>query len=295
MNHIEDRAIGTSTARLDGPGKVTGTAPYAYEHRVADPVYLVPATATIARGAVRNIDTAAALAVPGVLEVLTPFDAPRLTAEAEGEYVVLQSPEVAYRGQIVAAVIAETPEAARQACDQLAIEYDRQPHDAGFRDDHPAMYAPEKVNGGYPADSERGNVDAAFDAADVVVDEWYSTPEEHNNPLEPHTVVALWEHDELTLYDSTQHPHGVVEALAPVLGIDPSKIRVICPYIGGGFGSKGAPHAHDVLAAMAARTLPGRAVKFAVSRQDMFGYVGYRARPHRMYASPPTATGPSGD
>ncbi len=212
-----------------------------------------------------------------MLAVLTVFDAPRLTAEAEGEYAVLQSPDVAYRGQMVAAVIAETPEVARQVCDQLTIEYDPQPHDTGFRPDHPAMYAPEKANGGYSADSERGNVDAAFGSADVVVDEWYSTPEEHNNPLEPHTVVALWEDDELTLYDSTQHPHGVVEALAPVLGIDPSKIRVICPYIGGGFGSKGAPHAHDVLASMAARAVPGRAVKFAVTRQDMFGYVGYRA------------------
>ncbi|MFD6895556.1 xanthine dehydrogenase family protein molybdopterin-binding subunit [Rhodococcus sp. NPDC060086] len=277
MSRNESRAIGMSTARVDGPRKVTGTAPYAYEHRVADPAYLVPATATIARGRVRAVDTVAALAVPGVLEVLTPFDAPRLTAEAEGEYVVLQSPDVAYRGQMVAAVIAETPEVARQACDLLTIDYDQQPHDVGFRHDHPSMYAPVKANGGYPADSERGEVDAAVAAADVLVDEWYSTPEEHNNPLEPHTVVALWEHDELTLYDSTQHPHGVVEALAPVLGIDPSKIRVICPYIGGGFGSKGAPHAHDVLAAMAARALPGRAVKFAVSRQDMFGYVGYRA------------------
>ncbi|MFD6857809.1 xanthine dehydrogenase family protein molybdopterin-binding subunit [Rhodococcus sp. NPDC060090] len=277
MSRHESRVIGTSTARVDGSRKVTGTAPYAYEHRAADPAYLVPATATIARGRVRNIDTAAALAVPGVLEVLTPFDAPRLTAEAEGEYVVLQSPDVAYRGQMVAAVIAETPEVARQACDLLTIDYDSKPHDVGFRHDHPAMYAPEKANGGYPADSERGAVDAAISAADVLVDEWYSTPEEHNNPLEPHTVVALWEHDELTLYDSTQHPHGVVEALAPVLGLDPSKIRVICPYIGGGFGSKGAPHAHDVLAAMAARAIPGRAVKFAVSRQDMFGYVGYRA------------------
>ncbi|MEE2057641.1 xanthine dehydrogenase family protein molybdopterin-binding subunit [Rhodococcus artemisiae] len=277
MNRIEDRAIGTSTARLDGSGKVTGTAPYAYEHRVADPAYLVPATATIARGRVRKIDTTAARAVPGVLAVLTVFDAPRLTADAEGEYVVLQSPDVAYRGQMIAAVVAETPEVARQACDELTIEYEPQPHDTGFRRDHPAMYAPEKANGGYPADSERGNVDAAFGSADVVVDEWYSTPEEHNNPLEPHTVVALWENDELTLYDSTQHPHGVVEALAPVLGIDPSRIRVICPYIGGGFGSKGAPHAHDVLASMAARVIPGRAVKFAVTRQDMFGYVGYRA------------------
>ncbi|MEE2034635.1 xanthine dehydrogenase family protein molybdopterin-binding subunit [Rhodococcus chondri] len=277
MTPIETRAIGTSTARVDGPRKVAGTAPYAYEHPVPHPAYLVPFVSTIARGRIDRLDTAAAETVPGVLAVLTPWNAPRLTSEAEGEYVVLQNPDIAYRGQIVGAVVAESPEAAREACDLLTASYTAEPHDVDFRHDHPGAYTPEKVNGGYPPDTSRGDTDAAFAAADVVVDQWYSTPEEHNNPLEPHTVVALWSDDELTLYDSTQHPHGVVEALAPVLGLEPARMRVVCPYIGGGFGSKGGPHAHDVLAALAARAVPGRAVKFAVSRQDMFGYTGYRA------------------
>ena len=129
----------------------------------------------------------------------------------------------------------------------------------------------------FVAVSADATADGAIAAADVVIDEWYSTPEEHNNPLEPHTVVALWDGETLTLYTSTQHPHGVVSALAPALGLDSSTMRVVCPYIGGGFGSKGGPHAHDVLGALAAKAVPGRAVKFAVSRHDMFGYVGYRS------------------
>ncbi|WP_138843755.1 xanthine dehydrogenase family protein molybdopterin-binding subunit [Rhodococcus pyridinivorans] len=282
------RAGGRSTARIDGPAKVAGTAPYAYEHPVDDPAYLVPLTSTIARGRVDRIDTAAAEAVPGVLKVLTPWNAPRLTEEAEGEYSVLQTPDVLYRGQIIGAVVAESFEIAREACSLLKVEYSEEPHDALFRADHPDAYTPETVNGGYEPDTERGDVDAAFARAETVIDQWYSTPEEHNNPLEPHTVVAIWRNDvvpsnsetdgyTLTLYTSTQHPHGVVETLAPVFGLDAARMRVVCPYIGGGFGSKGGPHAHDVLGGLAARALAGKAIKFAVSRPDMFGYVGYRA------------------
>ncbi|WP_241385851.1 xanthine dehydrogenase family protein molybdopterin-binding subunit [Rhodococcus sp. CH91] len=282
------RAGGRSTARIDGPAKVAGTAPYAYEHPVDDPAYLVPLVSNIARGRVERIDTTAAEQLPGVLKVLTPWNAPRLTDEAEGEYSVLQTPEVLYRGQIVAAVVAESAEIAREACSLLEVEYSEQPHDVVFRPDHPDAYTPETVNGGYEPDTARGDVDTAFARADIVLDRWYSTPEEHNNPLEPHTVVAVWMSDSvssdgdsgeptLTLYTSTQHPHGVVGTLAPVFGLEPEGMRVICPYIGGGFGSKGGPHAHDVLGGLAAQSLPDRPVKFAVSRQDMFGYVGYRA------------------
>ena len=202
MTHSATRAVGTSTTRVDGPQKVAGTAPYSYEHPVPDPAYLVPLVSTIARGTVDRIDTAAAEAVPGVITVLTPWNAPRLTDEAEGEYVVLQNPDVLFRGQLIGAVVAESPEAARYACELLSVEYTSTDHDARFRPDHPDAYKPETANGGYPPDSERGDADGAIAAADVVIDEWYSTPEEHNNPLEPHTVVALWDGETLTLYTS---------------------------------------------------------------------------------------------
>ncbi|ATD70337.1 xanthine dehydrogenase family protein molybdopterin-binding subunit [Gordonia amicalis] len=268
-------------ARIDGVEKVRGTAPYAYEH-VTDAVYLWPVTATVARGRVTSMDTAAAESTDGVVTVLTVDDAPRLADTSDGDLTILQSPEVSYRGQLIGAVIAESPEIAREAAASVTVSYDEAPHDTAFRVDHPNRYRPQKVNGGFETTSETGEPDRIL--ADppegaVVVDEWYSTPEEHNNPMEPHTVVALWAPDEelLTLYDSTQSTQGVVSALAPVLGLEPAQMRVIAPHVGGGFGSKGSPHSHDVLAAMAAMRVPGRAVKFAVTRQHMFAYVGHRA------------------
>ena len=268
-------------ARIDGVEKVRGTAPYAYEH-LTDATYLWPITATVARGRVTAMDTAAAESTEGVVTVLTIDNAPRLADTSDGDLTILQTPEVAYRGQLIGAVVAESPEIAREAAASVAVTYDEAPHDTEFRADHPNRYRPEKVNGGFEPTSESGEPDRILDdppAGTVMVDEWYSTPEEHNNPMEPHTVVAMWAPDEklLTLYDSTQSTQGVVSALAPVLGLEPAQMRVIAPHVGGGFGSKGSPHSHDVLAAMAAMRVPGRAVKFAVTRQHMFAYVGHRA------------------
>ncbi|PTR24175.1 xanthine dehydrogenase YagR molybdenum-binding subunit [Rhodococcus sp. OK519] len=279
-------AIGSSLPRIDGPAKVTGTAPYAYEHSVAAPVFLHAVTSTIARGSIVDIDTTAAEMSDGVLAVLTPWNAPRLTDTTDGEYCVLQDLTVGFRGQPIGAVIAETPEQARHAQSLVRVQYDVHTHDTTFRTDAAGMYLPDSANGGYDTTTEAGDPDGAFAEArtdGVTVDGWYTTPEEHNNPMEPHTTIALWDEAEqsLTLYDSTQGPHGVADTLAPVLGLSPEQIRVIAPHVGGGFGSKGAPHAHNVIAAMAAMTLPGRAVKFPVTRQQMFVFVGYR---------PPTAS-----
>ncbi|MBN0971310.1 MULTISPECIES: xanthine dehydrogenase family protein molybdopterin-binding subunit [unclassified Gordonia (in: high G+C Gram-positive bacteria)] len=278
-------AIGTSHARIDGADKVRGTAPYAYEH-LTEAAYLWPITATIARGRIAGFDTAAAESTPGVLYVLTPENAPELADTSSGDLTILQSPEIAYRGQLIGAVVAESPETAREAASAVTVTYDEDAHDTEFRVDHPDSYRPEQVNGGFEPTSQDGDPDRILDEAasttggdTVTVDQWYSTPEEHNNPMEPHTVVATWDADAavLTLYDSTQSTQGVVSSLAPVLGLEPEQMRVMAPHVGGGFGSKGSPHSHDVLAAMAAMRLPGRPVKFAVTRQHMFVFVGHRA------------------
>src|SRR5579883_850313 len=108
------------------------------------------------------------------------------------------------------------------------------------------------------------------------IDATYTTPMEHNNPMEPHTTIALWSDDAFTLYDSTQGVHSMRSTLAPVFGLAPERIRVIAPYVGGGFGSKGTAHAHNVLAGLAAQVVPGRPIKFALTRQQMFALAGYR-------------------
>ncbi|MGI5488657.1 xanthine dehydrogenase family protein molybdopterin-binding subunit [Microtetraspora malaysiensis] len=281
-------AVGVPAARVEGPAKVTGGAGYAYDRPVADPAYAFPVQATIARGRVVSIDSAAAAGVEGVLAVVTHRDAARLADTEDAELAVLQSDTVSFRGQFVGVVVAETPQAARHAAGLVRVEYEQQPHDTELRADRPGLYAPEQVNEGFVTDTDEGDVDAALEAAAVTVDRVYTTPMEFNNPMEPHTTVAVWDPGEwepgggfaedarLTLFDSTQGPHVVRSTLARVLGLPPERVRVISPYVGGGFGSKGMPHAHNVLAVLAARAVPGRPVKLALTRQQMFALAGHR-------------------
>ncbi|MGA9864874.1 MAG: molybdopterin cofactor-binding domain-containing protein [Acetobacteraceae bacterium] len=158
----------------------------------------------------------------------------------------------------------------------MRVGYAEAAHDTELRADRDDLYAPKHVNPGLPTDTEEGDVEAALASAAVTLDRTYTTPHENNNPMEPHTTVARWADGELTLWDSTQGVHSVRQTLAPVFGLKPERIRVIAPHVGGGFGSKGTPHAHDVLAGLAARAVPGRAVKLALTRQQMFSLAGYR-------------------
>lgn len=129
--------IGKDRARIDGPLKVTGTAPYAYEQKVEHPAYLHSLTATIAKGKIVAIDDSAARALPGVLEVLTYRNAPRLLANTDNELFILQSPEVHHFGEYIGAVVAESPEIARHAAQLVKVTYQQTPHDAEFRTNHP--------------------------------------------------------------------------------------------------------------------------------------------------------------
>ncbi|MFF0527978.1 xanthine dehydrogenase family protein molybdopterin-binding subunit [Nocardia amikacinitolerans] len=280
MTLIPATSMGAPLTRLDGPAKVTGTAPYAFEHRVERPAYLHPIQAAIAHGRVVAMDTAAAEALDGVITVLTVFDAPKLADTSDGELSILQDDRVHFRGQLIGAVVAESAEIARQAASFVSVDYRAEPHDTEPRIDHPGLYAPEKLLETEPADTDEGDVDAAMAAAAVTVDQTYTTPIEHNNPMEPHACIAVWDETSgpprVTLYDSTQGVHAVRKTLAPLFGLEPEQVRVIAPHVGGGFGAKGAPHAHNVLAIMAARRSGGRPVKLAVTRQQMFALVGYR-------------------
>jgi xanthine dehydrogenase YagR molybdenum-binding subunit len=224
---------------------------------------------------VTRIAVSAAEALPGVVAVLTHENAPRLADTSDKELAVLQAGDVAFRGQYVAAAVAETLEIARYAASLVRVSYDEEPHDAELRADRDDLYAPERVNPFYPTDTDEGDFDRDFSAAAVRLDETYTTPMEHNNPMEPHTTVALWEAGDLTLYESTQGPHRDAETLAQVFGLGQDRVRIIAPYVGGGFGSK-LLHANTVLAVLAARVLQGRPVKFALTRQQMFSGVGYR-------------------
>jgi xanthine dehydrogenase YagR molybdenum-binding subunit len=191
------RAIGAALDRLDGPAKVQGIASYAFEHPVDHPAYLHPVQATIATGQITGIDTAAAAAVPGVLAVLTHRNAPRLAATDDAELAILQFDQVAFRGQFVGGVIADTPEIARHAASLVRLDYAERAHDTELRADRDDLYAPEHLNGGFPTNTAQGDVDAALASAAVRLDQTYRTALYLCNPMEPHATIASWNGDKL--------------------------------------------------------------------------------------------------
>ncbi|MFF7329578.1 molybdopterin cofactor-binding domain-containing protein [Streptomyces sp. NPDC008150] len=275
----EPNAIGSDLPRRDGAAKVLGTATFAAEAPYENPAYAHPVQATIARGRVTEVDTTAAEALDGVLAVLTPAGAERLASVEDRELAALQNDEVAFRGQVVAAVVAETSEVARHAAGLVRVTYAAAAHDAELRADRDDLYAPEQVNPSFATDTAEGDVEAALATADVTVEQTYTTATNHNNPMEPHATTALWDPTDggsLTLWDSTQGVHPTRSVLASLFGLDEERVRVVCPYVGGGFGSKGEPHVNVVLATLAARAVPGRPVRLALTRRQMFTLVGYR-------------------
>ncbi|HXH97667.1 MAG TPA: xanthine dehydrogenase family protein molybdopterin-binding subunit [Gaiellaceae bacterium] len=268
-------AVGASLERRDGRAKATGEALYSYEHRLEGVAYAVVVQARAARGAITSVDAAAALALPGVLAVLSHENAPRLAAVENGELLVLQEPRVAYYGQIVAAVVAERLETAQEAADLVAVNIEVEEHDATLRVDHPELYTPKHAVF-RKVESTHGDVDAALAEAEVVVDRTYTTPAQHNLALEPHASLASWEGDSLTVYESTQSSQATRDAVATLFGIDPGDVRILNGMVGGGFGSKGMPRPHLVVAVMASR-MTGRPVKLTLGRRQTFAISGHRS------------------
>ncbi len=268
-------AIGQSPVRVDGPDKVTGRARYAVEHPVDGVLHAWVVTSSVAVGTVTDVDRQSALDVPGVVAVLDARNAPRLGEADDMELAVLQSTHVSYRGQVVALVVAETLEAAREGARALRVTCDEQPHDVRLTTDHPGLYAPEQVNPAFETDSASGDLGAALARSRHLVDVEYATPALFNNPMEPHATTAHWDGDRLLVHDSTQGTTPVKKHLAAAFGVPEDGVRVLAPHVGGGFGSKGSPRPNVVLAAMAAR-VTGRPVRLALTRQQLFSMVGYR-------------------
>ncbi|UGQ08947.1 xanthine dehydrogenase family protein molybdopterin-binding subunit [Yinghuangia sp. ASG 101] len=293
MTTTRTPAVGTPLSRLDGPAKVRGAVPYAYEHQVTNPAYLALVLSSVTRGTVTAVDDAAALAEAGVLAVLTHANAMRL-ADDDPELAVLQSADVRWRWQIVAAVVAESSEIARHAASLVRVSYDEAPHDTEMRTDgelekpgdHVGLFgtAEGELNNGMPdADTEVGDVEAALARAAVTVDATYTTPHAFQHPMEPHAAIAQWTApDQVTIHCGSQGVSDARRWIAGTLGLPPEHIRLISPHVGGGFGAKTFPQSYAVVTAMAAKTV-GRPVKLALTRQQMFVLTGYRApSSHRM-------------
>ncbi|PPF79754.1 xanthine dehydrogenase [Subtercola sp. Z020] len=267
--------LGEPIPRLEGRQKVTGEALYAYEYRADEVLYAWPVQSTIVTGRILRLHTDVVLAMTGVVEVLTHLNAPKLADGDDGELLVLQSDRVAYRGQVVALVLATSIDTAREAAAALDVDYQNDGLDVELSAEHPKLYAPEEVNAGFATDSEQGYVDAAFATAAFTTDEVYTTPALFNNPMEPHATLAAFDGERLDVRDSSQGTSSVQQTLSTMFGLDPANVRVRSEHVGGGFGSKGSPRPNVILAVMAAR-VTGRPVKIAYTRQMMFALAGYR-------------------
>ncbi|MFK8906994.1 xanthine dehydrogenase family protein molybdopterin-binding subunit [Streptomyces sp. YS-3] len=268
--------LGAPVERREGRAKVTGAAKYATEYAPPGRVHAWPVPATVARGKVTSLDTSAALALPGVLAVLTHDTAPRLAEGDDPTLAVLQDARVPHHGWPVALAVAETLEAAREAARAVRVGYASEPHDTALTWDHPDAYEPDKVNGGYPGERRQGDPEGAFAEAAVRVDVSYTVPPLHNHPMEPHGATAMWQGDSLTVFDSSQGADTVREVLAQLFSLPEERVSVVCEHVGGGFGSKGTPRPHVVLAALAARHT-GRPVQLALPRRELTELVGHRA------------------
>ncbi|WP_079403544.1 xanthine dehydrogenase family protein molybdopterin-binding subunit [Streptomyces sp. 3211] len=271
-------ALGSPAPRREGHDKVTGAARYAAEHTPPGCVHAWPVPATVPRGQILAVDDTAATALPGVIGVLTPFNAPRLGPAEDPTLRVLQDLRVPHRGWYVALAIADTLEAAQDAASRVRVHYAGEPHDVTLSADHPDVYTPQEANGGHPAHREQGDPDAALAAAPVRVDCAYAVPPLHNHPMEPHAATADWDpaSHHLTVYDSSQGTGPVRAALASLLELPEDDITVVSEHVGGGFGCKGTPRPHVVLASMASRRYE-RPVKLSLPRAHLPATVGHRA------------------
>lgn len=285
----DEQVIGKPLDRVDGRLKVTGGARYAAEAEVANVLYGVLVTSTVARGKIATIDSAAAEKVPGVVAVLTHRNMPRIPGRKEvpgtpdpstgRPLQPLQDDTVYHNGQPIAVVVANSLEHATQAASLVRVSYHQDQPVADFATAAARAFPHEQKgserNARKSSDYERGQADQAFRAAAVRVEQSYVIPAEHHNPMEPHATVALWDGPRLTLYEKTQGVDMTQRQVSQALGISAANVRVISPFVGGAFGTCLRTWPHTLIAALAARHL-GRAVKLVLTRAQMFTMTGFR-------------------
>lgn len=288
---ITDKAF-PDTARIDAHDKVRGATRYGADNVLPGMAFAMLAVARIGRGRVLSIDSTAARAVRGVQFVMTHEDVGDLKSPGfllGGGYGFqslqpLRGTAIAYYGQPIALVVADTLEGAIEAAALVRSEYAAEAFSVTL--DAPGATTLAQGDSQMPkpafADKVRGNADGAFAAAAVRIEGEYRGPAQHANPIELLGTVAEWQGDALIIRESTQNAGALRNGLALQLGIPPEKVRIISPYIGGGFGQKNSVQAHTSLVALAARRL-GRPVKLVVPREQIFQDASFRpASKHRI-------------
>lgn len=280
-----DRLIGKPMDRLDGRDKVTGAATFTAEFPLENLVYAALAYSTIAKGKIKNIDVKEAETAPGVVSVLTHKNAPKMKApplfspsggsDAAGSKAnVLNTDEIFWNGQPLAVVVADTLERAEQAASLIKVEYQQESADTSFAQGKAKAEIPKNIMG-EDTEVSRGDAEAALASAKFKTDRLYTTPRYNHNAIELHATTAVWNGDKLTVYDASQFIRGVADSLAKMFSLKKEDVRVLAPFVGGGFGGKGSMWSHVQLCVLAAKVVD-RPVKLVVSREGVFRVVGGR-------------------
>ncbi len=276
--------MGQPVPRYDAVAKVTGKAEYAADTRLNRPAYAYLVTSSIARGRIDGFDLAAARRVRGLIDIVTHENAEKLKEAklfSNGGYASstiqpLKSVEIAQDGQIIAVVLAESFEAAREAAHRVMVNYTAAPATASFNSVGTTTGRAKGQLAQFKEDPKVGDFAKAFDEAEVKVTASYETPPQHHNPMELFATSCVWNGDSLTIYEPSQYVCGLKNGVAEQLGIEPDNVRVINPYVGGAFGSKGSMTPRTAIIASIARRL-GRPVKLVATRDQGFTIATYRA------------------
>ena len=282
--------VGAGVNRVDGARKVAGDAPYTSDFDAPGEAHATLVQSTIAAGRIAAIDTSAAEAAPGVLTVYTHLNMPQLprgpmTVLGPSPQPPMQGDRIVHHGQHVALVVAETREQAVAAARLVHVGYAPAEPILDLGDPRAAT-----VTNPWGTDSRRGDVAAGLAAADVTIAATYRTPDNTNNPLGLFATLAEWDGDRVTVHDATQWPSMVRETLAVVFGVPETAVRVLSPFLGGGFGAGLRAWPHVILAVHAAREL-GRPVKLVLTRAQMFTSVGHRPKGAQQVVLGATADG----
>jgi len=269
------RYVGQPLDRIDGPLKCTGTAPYAYEHHkdVPNAAHGFVVGSSIAKGSIASIDIDEARRAPGVLAVVTAANAGKLDKGEKNTAHLLAGPKIEHYHQAVALVVAETFEQARAAAQLVKVKYSEQKGRYDLAAEKSKAKKPTWESD--PSDSAAGNFARGFESAPVKLDATYTTPDQSHAMMEPHATTAVWEGDKLTIRTSNQMIDWCRKDISKTLGIPKEKVRVMSPYVGGGFGSKLFLRADALLAALGARAAK-RPVKVALHRHLIFNNTTHR-------------------
>ncbi len=274
--------MGEPLPRIDARLKVTGKASYPADIPVNNLAHAMLVTSAVARGRLTSLHLDQARAVPGVIDIIThesirdELEPPEFGTSGSTSIGPLHGTKIWHDGQIIALVLAETIEAAREGAMRITPDYEAEKPSTSFGSEGTETVAAAEASKQFKEDVKAGDFNAAFAAADVKIDAEYEMPTQHHNPIELFSTTAYWRGDELVVHEPSQNVYGWKVEIARQLKIKPDQVRVVSPYIGGAFGSKGPITPRTAIVAFAARRL-GRPVRCVVTRPQAFTTQTYRA------------------